>query len=306
MNNIGAVAILLPAVVSVAREIKISPSKLHIPLAWASLMGGNITLIGTPPNILASSILTNSPNIPNFDFFDFAPMGLIVLTTGILYMVFVGRHLLPARTPGTGLSQDYPIREYLTEVRLSPSSPLLGKKVREIDWGDLNVLHIYPSSGEQLDPRTDHHLEAGDRLLIESPAEKLVSAAQSLGLASLSVSNPEYARIPYSTLKLAEVVLAPNSNLNGRSLEQINLRARLGVSVLAIRREGSTFFSQLADTPLQFGDSLLVEGSIQHLDDLRRMPDFLMLDTYPPLLPCWSHQSPSMQPCGWARTRAHL
>ncbi len=103
MNNIGAVAILLPAVVSVAREMKISPAKLLIPLAWASLTGGNITLIGTPPNILASSILANYPEIPNFEFFDFFPMGVIVLTTGVLYMVLVGRHLLPART----LERDY-------------------------------------------------------------------------------------------------------------------------------------------------------------------------------------------------------
>lgn len=283
MNNIGAVAILLPAVVSVARELQISSSKLLIPLAWASLMGGNITMIGTPPNILAADILMNYPEIPNFSFFDFAPMGLIVLTTGIIYMVLIGRRLLPARTPGKGLTQDYPIREYLTEVRIIAGSALLGKKVREINWDELNVLHIYPASGEQLNPRSDHHLEEGDLLLVESPADRLLNAYQTLGLAPVSGSDPDLDRIPDGSLKLAEIVVAPNSKLDGKTLSEIDLRARLGVSVVAIRHEGSTFFSRLAEIPLNFGDSLLVEGSTERLNMLRQDSDFLMIDTNPPL-----------------------
>jgi di/tricarboxylate transporter len=292
MNNIGAVAILLPAVVSVAREMKISPSKLLIPLAWASLMGGNITLIGTPPNILASSILENYPEIPNFEFFDFAPMGLIVLTTGILYMVLVGRHLLPGRTPGTGLSQDYPIREYLSEVQVQMDSPVLGKIVREVDWGELTVLHVDTLAGEILNPRSDHQLESGDRLLVEASAESLVGAAQSLGLAPTSDGKGGIARIPDGSLKLAEVILAPKSKLGGKTLAEIDFRVRFGLSVLAIRTEGTTLFSRLAEIPLQFGDSLLVEGSTERLTALRRDPDFLMLDTNPPLEPRRLHKAP--------------
>jgi di/tricarboxylate transporter len=285
MNNIGAVAILLPAVVSVAREMKISPSKLLIPLAWASLMGGNLTLIGTPPNILASSILANYPEIPNFEFFDFAPMGVIVLITGILYMIFVGRHLLPARTPGTGLSQDYPIREYLSEVQIQMDSPLVGRIVREVDWGDLSILHIDTLAGELLGPRSDHHLESGDRLLVEASAESLLEMAQSLGLAPTSEGDSGVGRVPDGSLKLAEVVLAPKSKSIGKTLAELDFRMRDRLSVLAIRHEGTTLFSRLAEIPLQFGDSLLVEGSSERLAALRRHPDFLMLDTYPPLEP---------------------
>lgn len=292
MNNIGAVAILLPAVVSVAREMKISPAKLLIPLAWASLMGGNVTLIGTPPNILASSILANYPEIPNFEFFDFAPMGLIVLTTGILYMILVGRHLLPVRTPGTGLSQDYPIREYLSEVQIQLDSTILGKMVREVDWGDLNVLHIDTLEGEILNPRSDHHLESGDRLLVEASAESLLEAAQSLGLAPTPEGENGFARIPDGSLKLAEVVLSPKSKLRGKNLADIDFRARFGLSVLAIRHEGATLFERLVDIPLQFGDSLLIEGATERLAALRRDPDFLMLDTYPPLDPRRTHKAP--------------
>jgi di/tricarboxylate transporter len=292
MNNIGAVAILLPAVVSVAREMKISPSKLLIPLAWASLMGGNITLIGTPPNILASSILETYEGIPNFTFFDFAPMGLIVLTTGVLYMVLVGRHLLPERTPGTGLSQDYPIREYLTEVQFQPDSILLGKTLREVDWGEVTVLHIYTQDGDKLNARSDHRLQEGDTLLVEASADSLLQASQTLGLAPIPEGNRGLARIPDGSLELAEVVLSPKSRLRGASLAEIDFRTRYGLSVLAIRHEGETLFSRLAEIPLQFGDSLLVEGKTARLDLLRRDPNFLILDTQPPLLPRRTRKAP--------------
>jgi len=292
MNNIGAVAILLPAVVSVAREMKISPSKLLIPLAWASLMGGNLTLIGTPPNILASSILSNYPEIPNFEFFDFVPMGLIVLTTGVLYMILVGRHLLPMRTPGIGLSQDYPIREYLSAVQVQMDSPVLGRMVREIDWGDLNVLHIDSLEGEILNSRSDHHLESGDRLLVEASAETLLDTAQSLGLAPAPDGRLSAPRIPDGSLKLAEVILSPKSKLHSKTLAELDFRARFGLSVLAIRHEGTTLFERLVDIPLQFGDSLLIEGTTERLAALRRDPDFLMLDTTPPLEPRRTHKAP--------------
>ena len=292
MNNIGAVAILLPAVVSVAREMKTSPSKLLIPLAWASLMGGNITLIGTPPNILASSILEGYENIPNFTFFDFAPMGLIVLATGILYMVLIGRHLLPDRTSDTGPSQDSPISEYLSEVEVQLDSLLIGKTIWGADWDGLTVLHIISENGKMLSPRSDHHLESGDRLLVESSAEELVEAAQSLGLAFDPKGNFGPARIPDGSLKLAEVILSPKSQFHNKSLLQIDFRSRFGLSVLAMRHEGDTLFSRLADVPLKFGDSLLIEGSFKRLRALRRHPDFLMLDTYPPLEPRRTHKAP--------------
>ena len=253
MNNIGAVAILLPAVVSVAREMKISPSKLLIPMAWASLMGGNITLIGTPPNILASSILETYEGIPNFTFFDFAPMGLIVLITGVLYMVFVGRYLLPERTPGTGLSEDYPIRDYLTEVKFQSDFILVGKMLREVDWGDVNVLHIYTPEGKILNARSDHSLQVGDTLLIEASANTLLQAAQAFGLAPVTEGDNDFPHIPDGSLELAEVVLSPKSRLRGVSLAETDFRSRFGLSVLAVRHEGETILARVSEIPLQFG-----------------------------------------------------
>ncbi|MBN1665454.1 MAG: sodium-coupled transporter, partial [Anaerolineales bacterium] len=271
-------------------------SKLLIPLAWASLMGGNLTLIGTPPNILASSILQTYPNIENFTFFDFAPMGLIMLATGILYMVLVGRHLLPDRTAGGELSDDYPIREYLSEVQVLENSALIGKTVRQSGLGekyDLNIIHIQTAADETLSSDSHHRLQAGDRLLIEGAASTILSAGQNLGLASLSAGEgDDPPRVPDGSLKLAELVLSPKSGLHGKTLLELDFRTRYGLGVMAIRHDGATLLNRLGDVRLRFGDSLLVEGPPERLALLRRDPDFLLLDTDPPLEPRRLHKAP--------------
>ena len=289
MNNIGAVAILMPAVMSVARETDIPPSKLLIPLAWASLLGGNMTMIGTPPNILASSILESYGNIEPFGFFDFTPMGVVVLGAGILYMALVGRHLLPKRTPGGDLIDSYPVQEYLTEVRVEDDSPLLGNTVREADLENrygLNVIHIHLccQEGEAVSAMTDHRLQAGDELHLEATADAILASSQNLGLVPvpdrpIQPWEPEPER---SAFELAEVVLAPTSNLRGKTLRQIDFRSRFGLAVLAIRHQGETLFARLGDVSLEFGDSLLIQGPVDKINLLRRERGFLLLDM-PPL-----------------------
>jgi di/tricarboxylate transporter len=289
MNNIGAVAILLPAVMSVARETDIPPSRLLIPLAWASLMGGNMTMIGTPPNILASSILESYGNIEPFSFFDFTPMGIVVLTAGILYMVLVGRRLLPRRTPGGDLADSYPVQEYLTEVRVDETSPLLGKTVREASLENrygLNVIHIHLccQEGETVSAMTDHRLQAGDELHLEATADAILAASETLKL----VPVPDRSIQPWeeeperAAFELAEVVLAPTSGLRGSTLRQIDFRSRFGLAVLAIRHHGETLFARLSDVTLDFGDSLLIQGSVDKINLLRHERDFMLLDM-PPL-----------------------
>jgi di/tricarboxylate transporter len=289
MNNIGAVAILLPAVMSVARETDIPPSKLLIPLAWASLLGGNMTMIGTPPNILASSILESYGDIEPFRFFDFTPMGVVVLTAGILYMVLVGRRLLPSRTAGGGLADSYPVQEYLTEARVADNSPLVGMTVREADLENrygLNVIHIHLccQEGETVSAMTAHRLEPGDELHLEATADAILAANQTLRLVPvpdrpIQPWEPEPER---SAFELAEVVLAPSSSLRGKTLREIDFRSRFGLAVLAIRHEGRTLFARLGDVPLDFGDSLLLQGSVDKINLLRRERGFLLLDM-PPL-----------------------
>ncbi len=289
MSNVGAAAILLPAVMSVARETDVPPSKLLIPLAWASLLGGNVTMIGTPPNILASSILENYGGIQPFAFFDFAPMGILVLIAGILYMVLIGRRLLPERTPGGGLVDSYPVQEYLTEARVADNSPLVGKTVQEADLEQrhgLNVIHVHLccQEGETVSATTEHRLQPGDELHLQATANAILDAAEALKLTPvpdrpIQPWEPEPQR---SAFEFAEAVLAPSSSLRCKTLQEIDFRSRFGLAVLAVRRRGATLFERLGDVSIDFGDSLLLQGPVDKINLLRHEPDFLLLDM-PPL-----------------------
>jgi di/tricarboxylate transporter len=134
MNNVGATAVFMPVAISISRQTKIPVSKFLIPIAFASLMGGNITLIGTPPNILAADILRQYTG-QTFSFFDFTPMGLLLLGSGIIYMVLIGRHLLPSYLQAD-LTESFPVREYLSEIRVLPNSPLVEKTMIESRFGE--------------------------------------------------------------------------------------------------------------------------------------------------------------------------
>ena len=133
MNNVGATAMLMPAVVSVAKQTKIPVSKLMIPLSFSSLMGGGLTLIGTPANILATNIVSNN-GLPTFGFFDFTLIGAVVFITGILYMVFIGRHLLPVRQAPGEAEVENQLRKYISEVRVLRTETWQVKRFWNLSW----------------------------------------------------------------------------------------------------------------------------------------------------------------------------
>ncbi|KAA3645646.1 MAG: hypothetical protein DWQ07_11950 [Chloroflexi bacterium] len=283
MNNIGAVAILLPAVISIARRINVAPSKLLMPMAFTSLLGGKMTLIGTPPNILATSIMESYGGIEPFGFFDFTPMGAIVLVTGILYFVFIGRHLLPDRTPGGDLSQAYQIREYLSEVRVRDASSLNGKSLADSQLGsqyDIDVLQIRRVDESPLQPTPDRRIRSGDVLLVQGNSDDILRASEALGLEALAQWKFEDEE-SQSDREMVEITLSPQASIQGQTLKETDFRARYGLTVLAIQHQGEALVSQLADIPLDFGDALLIQGPRDRIDHLRSDPEFLVLETPP-------------------------
>ncbi|MEZ4517869.1 MAG: SLC13 family permease [Chloroflexota bacterium] len=289
MNNIGAVAIMLPAVVSAGNSLKIPPSRLLLPLAFAALLGGNLTLIGTPPNILASSILESYPHIEPFGFFDFLPMGIIVLTAGILYMIFIGRHLLPDRRSVSAPSEAAQLRPYLTELLVTEPSPLVGKSVPQTDLGErynLIVVHIQRQYGRMLPPTPNQIIQPGDIILVKGQPDDMMHATEMLHLVPVSAASESGSEdvgqdLTSSVGTLAEIALGPRSDLAGLTLEEVDFRKRYDLSVLAMRHDGESIVSRLGDVPLRFGDSLLVQGPADKIDMLRRDDDFLILDRPP-------------------------
>jgi di/tricarboxylate transporter len=285
MNNIGATAVLLPAVVGISRKGKVPLSRLLIPLSFSSLMGGNMTIIGTPPNILASSILADR-GLESFNFFDFTPMGGIVFASGILYMVLVGRHLLPKRA----VTEEWHVnqmRDYVTEVRISDTSPLAGLTLEESRLGadyDLSVLAILRDNRVKTSLNRDTRLNPNDILMIEGQAENLIEARDALNLEIESERKFGVGGMDPETVSLIEATLAPRSRIVGSSLREIRFRDMFGFTALAIWRKGGVITQRLRDLRLKFGDTLLLQGPPERVADLQQADDFLVLEPVKPEL----------------------
>jgi di/tricarboxylate transporter len=279
MNNIGAVAMLLPAVAGISRQAKIPLSRLLIPLSFSSLMGGNMTLIGTPPNVLAASILADR-GLTTFGFFDFTPMGVIVFATGVLFMVTIGRHLLPVRESVDDWSATYRLREYVSEVRVLPESPLAGKTLLESRLGaeyDLSVLAIIREGQMRKALHRGTLIEDDDLLIVESALENLMRVKEKLGLVIEAEHKHELAQAG-DNVRIFEAVLAPRSPIVGRSLRGIQFRERYGFTALAIWRQGEVITQRLRDVRLRFGDTLLLQGPGHRVTALQEGDEFLVLE----------------------------
>lgn len=280
MNNIGATAVLLPAVVGISKKAKVPLSRLLIPLSFASLMGGNMTLIGTPPNILATNILF-ARDLPSFSFFDFAPTGIIIFATGVIYMVTLGRRLLPDRESSEEQMVAQQGREYVSEFRVLPGNPTAGQSLLESRLGadfDLSVVAIIRDG----DVRTVLHREtrilADDLLLVEGSAENLIRARRELGLVLESEQAPDVEELDPESVHVVEAMLAPRSRMVGRTLREMRFRDRFGFTALAIWRHGEIINKRLRDVELQYGDSLLLRGPHDRLPALQEGNEFLVLE----------------------------
>jgi len=281
MNNIGATAVLLPAVVAIGRKINVPPSKLLIPLAFGSLLGGVTTLIGTPPNLLVSAALETA-GFESFSLFDYTPMGLIVMVSGILYFVFIGRHLLPARETRTedDLAEHYKLRSYFTELRVLPQSKLIGSTIVESRLGedyDLTVMGLMRDGRIRLGVLPDAHIHAEDVLLINGSINNILEFQERIGVTIDSHMRLSEVDLKSPEATLTEVVISQLADFAGKTLKEIDFRAKYGLTVLAIWHREESIIGRLAEVPIQLGDVLLVQGRRERFDLLVQDPAFLVL-----------------------------
>ena len=281
MSSTGTTAIFLPVAVSLAWSAKISPSRLLMPMAFASLIGGMLTLIGTPPNIVVSSYLVEQGLEP-FGFFSFTPAGLVMLVIAIAFMALLGRRLLVARAPSSSptaqnadapslieLAASYGLADNIYRLRVRRNSPLVGKTLAKIDLPgryDVQVLEMQswppdldlPTEPRPVEPGT--YVNEHDILRVEGRIEDVTRLAreQSLGIRPLEELG---GRFISKELGLVEVIIAPRSRLVGHTLTEIRFRDKYRVTVLAIMRRGEAIQADLGNTKLRFGDTMLVQGT---------------------------------------------
>ncbi len=269
MNNIGVAALLLPVVMDIARQTKRPPSKLLMPLAFSSLLGGLMTQIGTPPNILISSTLEANDLRP-FGMFDYTPIGLAVTLAGLLFMIFIGRHLLPDRHPASvvhhssveQLGQLYNLQQRMFVLRLPANSMLAGQSLADSRLGavlGLNVAAIIRNGKINPAPQPADILLGGDQLLVTGHAESLTDI-QNHHPMRLDDQELSIEQFTSENLAFTEVRLQKNFIGVGRSIQEIEFRQQFDVLVLAIWRQEHPIYSAFDNLPLEAEDRLLVLG----------------------------------------------
>jgi di/tricarboxylate transporter len=284
MNSIGVASLFLPVVIDIARRTKIPPSKLLMPLAFAALMGGLITLIGTPTNILISEAL-RAANLEPFGMFDYTPIGIFVLVAGIAFIVLLGRRLLPdrdisretARGGQADYKEFYELQDRMVMVYLSDDSNLAGKTLGESKLGSilgLNVVAIIHDGHTKLAPSAGTVLQTGDRLLLEGRLDRLTEFHDRQHLV-IEDEKIAIERLTSEEIQLVELELSQDSSLINRTLRQIDFRQRYAVIVIAICRGEIVLRTNLESIPLQARDKLLVQGDQAQLDAIREDRDFI-------------------------------
>jgi len=308
MSSSGTVAVLLPAIVSLARSARVSPSRLLIPLAFGALLGGALTLIGTPPNIIVSDLLSEAGLQP-FGFFDFTPIGLALLAAGTLFVVLIGRRLLPAGQPvrkvqwvetPEQLVDLYRLPDDLFQLRVRRESALAGQTIADSRLGQdfgVTVLEIRrpaapglrprlsetlrgarANAAERMAPRADSTIAAGDILVVRGSGNDVGHAAAFWNLGLQPAQAEDEDSLVNDEIGIAEVLLPPRSALAGRTLVEARFGTLYRLTVLGIQRPNGTEKLDLKQTPLRVGDILLVQGSwrnILALRDVRR--DFVVM-----------------------------
>ncbi|HUT49128.1 MAG TPA: SLC13 family permease [Alphaproteobacteria bacterium] len=271
MNNIGALALLMPVAIQAAAREGQSPATLLMPLSFASILGGMATQIGTPPNIIIAAYRAEALGKP-YAMFDFAPVGALTALIGVVFVVLVGWRLIPRerrdRKPPEEL---FDIEDYIAEARVPKGAKAIGMSVNEVDQfasDNADIVGLI-RKGERITLNRRRKLAAGDILIFESAPEHIASAVKAAGLELIAGGKPVADDLQSDDVEMIEAIVGPTSILDGRTPGGFRLRQRYRVSLLAATRRGKSHKGRLKDFQFQAGDVLLLLG------DKDRMPTLL-------------------------------
>lgn len=287
LNNTAVVAVFLPIVEDWCRKRNISVSKLLIPLSYVTVLGGMITLIGTSTNIVASGVAKDL-GFKGFGLFQFTALGIITFIVGLIYLSIFAPRLLPDRKPSTSnlVSQEYGLKDYVSEVVIKPKSSLIGQTLRSSEIQrkfDLDVLELIRDDSHFPQPIADKILTAGDILLVRGGRSDLLKIRDERGIDILpdvqfSQKGSAVEEMTSQEEGVAEVLILSNSNIIGSTLKDLRFRQRYNATVLAIRRGEELVRERMGKIPLRFGDLLLVQGPKESLLGLQTSSDLLVME----------------------------
>ena len=289
INNTPVVAVFIPIVGRIAATAKINPAKLLIPLSFASIMGGMCTLIGTSTNILVSGIAEEA-GLPGFSVFTLAPVGVVILAIGVIYLTYLGDQLLPTREAEESLAEQFALHDYLAEILIPKDSQLADTRimdsaiVRELD---MDIIEVRRGIDRFTLPPGDFRLAAEDTLKVRCDREKIKGLKdwvritdQSSGVKVMGTG------LERDNSSLVEMVVTPNSEFAGKTLRQVDFRRSYRAVPLAIRHREATLNEHLYELPLMAGDVILAEVKTHYLKELHRIEQrqdspFILLSSDP-------------------------
>ena len=281
MKNTTTTAMFLPVVLGIAARRNISPSKLLMPLAFGAILGGTCTLIGTSTNLAVSGALPRY-GIEPFTMFELTRVGVLIVCVGMLYMLLVGLRLLPTRKSSDSLTEQYHVRQYMTEVMVLDNSPLIGKSLAEArisDELDLTVLGILRGQEQyRVAPNPEEKIRAEDLLLVQGRVQDILRVKSEAGIEIKPDFELNDTLLEGKGTELFEAMVPRGSDFIGRTLKRLAIRQRHRVTVLAINRHGVDLLSKISRVRLRFGDVLLIQGNREQVEALATDGQILLLE----------------------------
>ncbi len=269
MNDVGALALIMPVALQVSQRYNIPTSRLLMPMAFASLLGGTATLIGTPPNmIIAQYRETADPSLGAFAMFDFLPTGIVIVIVGLLYISFIGWRLIPVRDTESN-SRLFETDDYLLEAKILANNKFIGKTIGELEKvteDHVNVVTLLRGARRLLSPSKEEVLRENDILLIEGQPEDLKQMELLSGV-NIKFTKGGKEKDAIESMEILEVVVNPGARISGHMLSELYLRERYNINILGVSRQGESIRQRFSRLTLKAGDILLIQGDKKELPE---------------------------------------